>query len=148
MLKVDQKTLDEMERKHEGIVKSIMRHENADLPACPHCKSRDTADVLCGIIGRTIEMASATTKVTLVANSPPGRYRCNACRKYFGTPHTGGFTLPLHATTPMEIAKALKKLVAERARHVDSKNARRGAASQEPVGDRTAQRAKRRGPRA
>ncbi len=84
MLKVDQKTLDKMESQYEGILKTIMYFENADLPVCPLCGSSDTADVQCGIIGRTIYLATATTKVTLVPSSPaPGTYFCNECRKYF-----------------------------------------------------------------
>ena len=85
MLKVNQKTLDEMERQHEGILKTIMRFENAELPACPQCASEDTAAVQVGVIGRTIYIATATSKFTLIPNGPrPGKYRCNSCKQYFG----------------------------------------------------------------
>ncbi len=85
MLKVDQKTLDKMESQYEGILKTIMYFENASVPACPHCGSNNTADVQVGIIGRTIYLAAATTKVTLVPNMKDrlGEYFCNECRKFF-----------------------------------------------------------------
>lgn len=85
MLKVDQKTLYEMEQQHEGIVKSIMRFEEAELPTCSHCGSADTADVQVGIIGRTIYIAGATTKFKLVPNGSDkkGKYFCNECQKFF-----------------------------------------------------------------
>jgi hypothetical protein len=85
MLKVDQKTLDEMEQQHEGIVKTIMLFESAELPACSHCSSSDTADVQVGVIGRTIYLATATSKVKLVPNvsDRKGRYFCNNCEKFF-----------------------------------------------------------------
>ncbi len=76
--------LEEMEKQHPGIIDQIMRFENADLPSCPHCGSEDTANVQVGIIGRTIYIKAATTKVSLIPNGPkPGRYFCNHCRKYF-----------------------------------------------------------------
>ena len=85
MLKVDQKTLDEMEQQHKGIVKAIMFFENADLPICSHCRSNDTAEVRVGIIGRTIYLATATSKVKLVPNlsDRKGKYFCNNCEKFF-----------------------------------------------------------------
>jgi hypothetical protein len=61
MLKVKDKTLDEMEAQHPGIRKTILWFENAVLPACPHCGSEDTANVQIGIIGRTIYLATATS---------------------------------------------------------------------------------------
>jgi len=39
MLKVDQKSLDEMERQYKGIVDTIMYFENAQLPTCSLCGS-------------------------------------------------------------------------------------------------------------
>ena len=41
MLKLNQAELDAMERQREGIIESIMRFENAELPSCPHCGSGD-----------------------------------------------------------------------------------------------------------
>lgn len=84
MLKVDRKTLDELEKQHSGVVEQIMRFENAQLPSCPHCNSNDTADVQVGVIGRTISIAAATTKFKLIPNAPKlGNYFCNQCEKYF-----------------------------------------------------------------
>lgn len=85
MLKVSKETLEDLEEKYPGITEQIMRFENAQLPACPNCKSTDTADVQVGIIGRTINIAAATTKFTLIPNGPkPGPYFCKNCKTYFG----------------------------------------------------------------
>jgi hypothetical protein len=85
MLKVDQNALAEMERQHPGLVKTIMQFENAEVPACPHCGSGNTAEVQVGIIGRTISLVSATTKAKLVPNvmNKLGKYFCNVCHKFF-----------------------------------------------------------------
>lgn len=86
MLKLDRAKLDHLEMSYPGISKQIADFENADLPACPKCDSSNTARVQCGIIGRTIDIAAATTKVHLAANDPPGPYFCNECRHYFNPP--------------------------------------------------------------
>jgi len=84
MLTVDKKTLSQMERQRPGIKETILRFENAELPACPSCGSENTADVQIGIMGRTIYIASASTKVKLIPNSPkPGKYFCNVCKEFF-----------------------------------------------------------------
>ena len=84
MLKVDREELDNIEKSYPGIMESILRFENAKLPACPHCGSEDTADVQVGVIGRTMHIAVATTKFRLLMNGPkPGEYACNACNTYF-----------------------------------------------------------------
>jgi hypothetical protein len=87
MLKVNQKMLDDMEQRYNGLVKTIMQFENAELPACSHCRSSDTAEVQVGIMGRTIYIAGATTKVKLVPNVKDrlGKYYCNECKKFFLT---------------------------------------------------------------
>jgi len=83
-LTVNDETLARMEEQHPGIRKTILRFEEAALPACALCGSENTADVGRGVIGRTISIAAATTKFRLVPNSPaPGRYFCNACNKFF-----------------------------------------------------------------
>ena len=85
MLKVVQEVLTQLEGRYPGVVETIMRFENAQVPPCPRCASEDTARVLVGIIGRTINIAAVTTKVTLVPNGPPpGKWRCNTCEEYFG----------------------------------------------------------------
>jgi len=54
------------------------------LPACSRCGSENTADVQCGIIGRTINIAAATTKVKLIPNGPKaGACFCNTCNEFF-----------------------------------------------------------------
>jgi hypothetical protein len=84
MLKVDKITLDNMEAGYPGIYADVLRFENALLPSCHHCGSDDTADVQCGLIGRTMSIACATTKFKLLPNGPkPGRYFCNSCREFF-----------------------------------------------------------------
>ena len=84
MLTIDEKTLNQMEAQHPGIRETIVYFEEATVPACTRCGSSDTANVGCGVVGRTIYIASATTKFRLIPNSPaPGRYSCNACGKFF-----------------------------------------------------------------
>ena len=48
-------------------------------------KVTNTASVQVGVIGRTIYMASATSKFHRVPNSEQalGKYFCNRCRQYF-----------------------------------------------------------------
>jgi TPR repeat protein len=85
MITCDQKTLDRMEDKYPGILKSVRYFEEAVLPACCYCGSEDTASVQCGVIGRTTNIAAATTKFKLIANGPKtGKYFCNTCEKFFG----------------------------------------------------------------
>ena len=87
MLKLDQARMDQMERQYPGILEQILVFEKLELPKCPECESANTAEVQCGIIGRTMNLAAATTKLRLVANGPkPGRYFCNVCSKFFGKP--------------------------------------------------------------
>lgn len=89
MLKIDSDTLDELESKYPGIREQILRFERATVPACPRCGSEDTAEVNVGIVGRTINIAAATTKIELMANGPkPGDYFCNACDEFFGNGET------------------------------------------------------------
>ena len=84
MLKMDEAALQKMEIQHRGIVRDILGYEEAQLPPCPHCGSGDTADVQCGMVGRTIYISAATTKFKLIPNPPkPGDYFCNACEKFF-----------------------------------------------------------------
>ncbi len=85
MLNIDEDNLKRLEKQYPGIVKTILHFEHATLPTCSRCGSEDTADVQCGIVGRTINIAAATTKFKLVPNGPkPGNYFCNACNEYFG----------------------------------------------------------------
>lgn len=73
-----------MEMAYPGILQEIRRVEDAQLPACVHCKSTNTADVQCGVIGRTILIARATTKFFLVPNRKNlAPYYCWSCKEYF-----------------------------------------------------------------
>jgi hypothetical protein len=85
MLKVDQATIDRMERSYPGITEQIHHFDTAGLPACPHCNSSNTASVQIGLVQRAINIAAATTKFRLIPNeSKPGPYFCNDCKRYFG----------------------------------------------------------------
>lgn len=88
MLKRTMKEIDQMELNYPGIKASILHFENAELPNCSLCNSADTADVQIGIVGRTMTICAASTKFHLILNGPrPGRYFCNACRKFFTPPN-------------------------------------------------------------
>jgi len=84
MLKLDQSTLEGMETQYPGIVEDIQDFENTELPTCPTCGTNDTAQVECGLFGRTINIVLATTKMKLISNgSKPGDFFCNSCKGYF-----------------------------------------------------------------
>jgi len=84
MLKIDKNRLDALESDYPGIKKMILRFENAVLPDCAHCSSADTAQVQCGIVGRVLTIAAATTKIKLIPNRPPaGKCFCNSCNEFF-----------------------------------------------------------------
>jgi|SRR5579884_175441 len=84
MLRIDRQQLDKLERDYLGIRKQILKFDEAELPSCSRCGSDDTATVNIGIIGRTINIAGATSKVKLLPNGPmPGKCFCNACSKFF-----------------------------------------------------------------
>ncbi len=74
----------ELEIRFPGITASIAELEAATLPACPACQSNDTATVHVGVIDRLLAMASATSKLKLVADGPAaGAHHCNACGSFF-----------------------------------------------------------------
>ena len=84
MLKIDKQALARIEQLHPGVRETILRFEEAILPVCSRCGSENTADVQCGIIGRTINIATVTTKIKLIANGPkPGKFFCNTCKEFF-----------------------------------------------------------------
>lgn len=83
MIKVSPETILRMESQHPGITEQIEDFELMALPTCPKCCSQDTAAVNVGIIGRTINLAAATTKFHLRANGKPDDFYCNACKRYF-----------------------------------------------------------------
>lgn len=85
MIKLTEDQIRKMEEQRPGITEQIWRFENMDLPACPVCGSPDTASVQVGVIGRTIYIGSATSKIHLMLNgNDEGVYFCNVCRKQFG----------------------------------------------------------------
>lgn len=84
MLRLSKEELDRLEMTYPGIVETIFHFEEARLPSCPRCRSENTADVTCGVIGRTIDIVAATTKIKLIPNPPkPGEYFCNDCETFF-----------------------------------------------------------------
>jgi hypothetical protein len=84
MIKISQEALDSMEISYPGFKRNVAYFEAMDIPPCPKCGSTNTASVQVGIIGRTIHLCGATTKFTLVPNSPkPGKYFCQSCRYFF-----------------------------------------------------------------
>ena len=62
MLKENETYLDYVEQQYPGIKEQIYSYDRAELPACIHCGSDDTAQVIAGVIGRTICLAGATTR--------------------------------------------------------------------------------------
>jgi hypothetical protein len=74
-----------LERQYPGILGSIFAFESNSLPDCPHCSSDNTALVQAGVIGRTIHIAAATTKMHLTPNGAPSgeRHYCKSCCCYF-----------------------------------------------------------------
>jgi len=90
MIKVTQDTIDNMERNYPGITEQIQHFEALELPACPVCGSSDTASVQVGIIGRTMSLNIATSKIHSILNSNnKGIHYCNVCRKQFGPTQEG-----------------------------------------------------------
>lgn len=85
MIRKTEDELTQLESQYPGITEQIWRFEQMDLPACPECESADTASVQVGVIGRTINIGAATTKIHLMMNAnDAGIYFCNVCRKQFG----------------------------------------------------------------
>lgn len=83
VLKVDEAAMKRIEKLHPGIREDIDSYESLNLPPCPSCGSADTAAVSAGIVGRSIHVAVATTKIRLLPNPVPEDYFCNRCREYF-----------------------------------------------------------------
>ena len=83
MLRVAEDSLERMEPLYPGIRKTVAYYESLYLPRCPICASEDTAKVSAGITGRSIQVASATTRMHLRPSGHPADYFCNKCRQYF-----------------------------------------------------------------
>ena len=91
MIRKTEDEIKQLESQYPEITEQIWRFEQADLPACMACGSADTASVQVGVMGRTINIGAATTKIHLMLNAnDEGVYFCNDCRKQFGpTKRTG-----------------------------------------------------------
>ncbi len=85
MLTVPVEVLDSLDQTYPGIKKQILAFDAADLPPCESCGSPDTADIQCGLVGRSINISGCTTKVKLLPNGPgAGYFWCNGCESFFG----------------------------------------------------------------
>jgi hypothetical protein len=95
MLKVDRETLASLDRKHPGFLKRVLQLERAGYPGCPACQSQDTATIHVGIVWLTVNLAAATSRFKLLANSRKSEtYYCNACGRDFGTTQNVDDLLP------------------------------------------------------
>lgn len=84
MLKVTPGELASMERLYPGISRSVRYFEARKRPRRPHCGSADTASVTVGLVGRSIHIAPATSKIKLLPNRPiRGNCFCNVCGRHF-----------------------------------------------------------------
>ena len=84
VLKIDEQGLLRLEQDYPGIRESVLRFEAANLPQCPDCGSPDTAQVQVGVVGRSISVAAATTRIKLIPNGQkPGEFFCNGCGLFF-----------------------------------------------------------------
>ncbi len=84
MLKVDEEYLDWIESKYSGLKEHILEIEQREFPLCPNCDSNRTAQVLTGMVGRTMYLSAATDKVKLIPNNPDRvSFYCNQCDQYF-----------------------------------------------------------------
>ena len=76
--------MDRMECGYPGIKAEILAFEAAETPPCKFCASADTAKVQCGLVGRSMNIATATSKFKLLPNAPKdGKFYCNRCDKFF-----------------------------------------------------------------
>ena len=85
MLMFTEEKLIELDSSYPGIREQILSIEASVIPACTACGSGDTAQVHCGLIGRSISVSAATTRCKLVPNKTAsmGEYYCNECCKFF-----------------------------------------------------------------
>lgn len=83
MLKIPRENMVRKEKDYPGITRQLDEIENRPLPNCFRCGSEDTAVTNVGLVGRTILLASASTKFHLRPNGKPGEFYCNTCKQYF-----------------------------------------------------------------
>jgi hypothetical protein len=87
MVKINDEWIRQAEIAYPGFRKTLNKYEAMRLPACPLCQSTNTATVSMGIVGRSISLAAATTKVKLITNPPvSGHFYCNDCEQFFDDP--------------------------------------------------------------
>ena len=82
-LRVDESWIQAAETMYPGFRQQLADAESSDVRLCPTCGSTNTARVAEGLIGRTIQLAAATTKFKLVPNKRPADFYCNACDQFF-----------------------------------------------------------------
>ena len=132
MLRVDEEWLRGVENLYPGIRRSIDYYEALDLPPCPGCGSGDTAAVSAGIVGRSIHVSAATTKMRLLPDVVGGDYYCNACARCFGGPdvvpgaiaESGSLLIDLRTTTDDDLEGLIRAVHAQAAK--DARVKRRG----------------------
>jgi pyruvate/2-oxoacid:ferredoxin oxidoreductase beta subunit len=96
MLKVSKAWIRAAEQRHPGFTDTLDYYEALALPLCPLCGSTATATAITGVIGRTMELAAATTKIRLVPNGPHTAFYCETCGKFFdaATTTAGSYIAP------------------------------------------------------
>jgi len=82
MIRVTQEAMEQLEKQYPGFKEQVERFESMKLPRCPDCGSGNTASVVVAIIGRTLALDCATTKIHLDPKGW-GSYFCNRCKRYF-----------------------------------------------------------------
>jgi len=83
MINMNEDWIRQAEAAYPGFRKTLMHYEGKVLPACAACRSSNTATVTSGIIGRTVALAAASSKVKLVPNGKAGHFFCNDCEQFF-----------------------------------------------------------------
>jgi hypothetical protein len=83
MLKVDDAWLRAAEARYPGFKATLDHYETQALPPCPACGSTETAKTSTGLVGYSMALAAATTKIKLIPNGPSADFYCNACDKFF-----------------------------------------------------------------
>jgi hypothetical protein len=73
-----------IEQTYPGVTEQIDRYQKDEPSSCSHCGSANTANVMVGIMGRSITIA-AETGAKLVPNVEDrlGTYWCRNCKKFF-----------------------------------------------------------------
>jgi hypothetical protein len=83
MIKVDESFIRGVEERYPGFRETLEYYESLRVPRCAACGSDATAKVVSGLIGRTMHLAAATTKVKLLPNGRPTDFFCTACDRVF-----------------------------------------------------------------